>query len=159
MLCYCCSGKAFAECCQPYLSGQAQPDNCERLMRSRYSAFCVADSQYLLATLAAEQRASESAAALEAFAKAVHFCKLEVKHATSEPKQGQVSFIASFIQHNKLEFIAEVSDFIFQDRWYYTSGRLTALPAIKLGANDPCPCGSGKKFKRCQVHLPSGQLR
>jgi preprotein translocase subunit SecA len=23
------------------------------------------------------------------------------------------------------------------------------VPAGKVGRNDPCPCGSGKKFKRC----------
>jgi preprotein translocase subunit SecA len=23
------------------------------------------------------------------------------------------------------------------------------VPAAKVGRNDPCPCGSGKKFKRC----------
>ena len=22
-------------------------------------------------------------------------------------------------------------------------------PAVKVGANDPCPCGSGKKYKKC----------
>ena len=22
---------------------------------------------------------------------------------------------------------------------------------IKVGRNDPCPCGSGKKFKRCHL--------
>ena len=24
--------------------------------------------------------------------------------------------------------------------------------AIKIGRNDPCPCGSGKKYKRCCLH-------
>ena len=23
---------------------------------------------------------------------------------------------------------------------------------MKIGRNDPCPCGSGKKFKRCCLH-------
>ena len=23
---------------------------------------------------------------------------------------------------------------------------------VKIGRNDPCPCGSGKKFKRCCFH-------
>ena len=26
---------------------------------------------------------------------------------------------------------------------------LRSMPATKVGRNDPCPCGSGKKFKRC----------
>ncbi len=28
-----------------------------------------------------------------------------------------------------------------------------AAPAAKLGRNDPCYCGSGKKFKRCHGAL------
>lgn len=26
---------------------------------------------------------------------------------------------------------------------------VVAAPTVKVGRNDPCPCGSGKKFKRC----------
>ena len=31
------------------------------------------------------------------------------------------------------------------------AAREPARPAPKIGRNDPCPCGSGKKFKRCCV--------
>jgi len=26
---------------------------------------------------------------------------------------------------------------------------VTAVPRAKVGRNDPCPCGSGKKYKKC----------
>jgi len=29
-----------------------------------------------------------------------------------------------------------------------------ALAGPKVGRNDPCPCGSGKKFKKCCADLP-----
>jgi len=32
----------------------------------------------------------------------------------------------------------------------------TAPKTIKLGRNDPCPCGSGKKYKKCCL-LKEGQ--
>ena len=33
-----------------------------------------------------------------------------------------------------------------------TSGAdITAVKRIKIGRNDPCPCGSGKKFKKCCI--------
>jgi uncharacterized protein len=40
------------------------------------------------------------------------------------------------------------------DLWHLTSERRYAVPTIrrgtpKVGRNDPCPCGSGKKFKAC----------
>jgi uncharacterized protein YecA (UPF0149 family) len=28
---------------------------------------------------------------------------------------------------------------------------VTARPESKVGRNDPCPCGSGKKFKKCHA--------
>ena len=27
-----------------------------------------------------------------------------------------------------------------------------AIAKIKTGRNDPCPCGSGRKFKRCCIN-------
>jgi uncharacterized protein len=30
-----------------------------------------------------------------------------------------------------------------------SSGAIPAARALKVGRNDPCPCGSGKKFKKC----------
>jgi len=29
-------------------------------------------------------------------------------------------------------------------------------PAAKIGRNDPCPCGSGKKYKKCCLNLLDG---
>ncbi|HEH9401342.1 TPA: SEC-C domain-containing protein [Aeromonas sobria] len=26
---------------------------------------------------------------------------------------------------------------------------------IKIGRNEPCPCGSGKKYKQCCLHWPT----
>ena len=49
----------------------------------------------------------------------------------------------------------EVGEFLRQDcRWYYVDGKLVPPEtkkneAPKVGRNDPCPCGSGKKYKKC----------
>jgi SEC-C motif domain protein len=48
--CPCLSGAAFAECCARFLTGAMDAPTAEQLMRSRYSAFVVGDSEYLLAT-------------------------------------------------------------------------------------------------------------
>jgi hypothetical protein len=39
-----------------------------------------------------------------------------------------------------------------------TKQRTARLPTLKPGRNDPCPCGSGKKFKRCCGHDKRGQM-
>jgi SEC-C motif-containing protein len=44
--CPCGSGDSFGGCCGPVLAGGDAP-TAERLMRSRYTAFCVGDAGYL----------------------------------------------------------------------------------------------------------------
>lgn len=34
-----------------------------------------------------------------------------------------------------------------------------AAPRPKVGRNDPCPCGSGQKHKKCCANLPSPAFR
>ena len=41
-----------------------------------------------------------------------------------------------------------------EDRWYFVDGKMAkhetfVRQAPKVGRNDPCPCGSGKKYKKC----------
>ncbi len=45
--CYCDSGKAFADCCEPFLDGRKVPPTAVALMRSRYSAFATGNTGYL----------------------------------------------------------------------------------------------------------------
>lgn len=157
MFCYCCSGKTFESCCAPYLQQNATVPTCEALMRSRYSAYCLKNTPYLLATLAPDQQQTGLAAEISQFANSVHFCKLAINATQTQENTGKVDFSAYFISGQKLEVLAEVSHFIYTDRWYYHSGAVTTFSAAKLSRNEPCPCGSGKKFKQCQVHQISGQ--
>ena len=48
--CPCQSGKPFADCCAPLLSGEAFARTAEALMRSRYTAFTLRNQDYLLLT-------------------------------------------------------------------------------------------------------------
>ncbi len=45
-----CGGGRYADCCAPYLRREAWPPTAEALMRSRYTAFALADADYLLRT-------------------------------------------------------------------------------------------------------------
>ena len=43
-----------------------------------------------------------------------------------------------------------LADYVFELYEYWTLKRkLGAAVSPKLGRNDPCPCGSGKKHKKC----------
>jgi SEC-C motif-containing protein len=69
-----------------------------------------------------------------------------------EGETGEVEFVAKLIVGDRLETLHEVSDFEKLDgRWVYHSGEFKndgAAPA-KITMKQPCPCGSGAKFKHC----------
>jgi SEC-C motif-containing protein len=57
--CPCGTGLTYAECCRPLHDGSAQADSAVRLMRSRYSAYVVHDTAYLLRTWHPRTRPSD----------------------------------------------------------------------------------------------------
>jgi SEC-C motif-containing protein len=73
----------------------------------------------------------------------------------SHPDEALVEFIASFREEGQLHRHHEVARFLRdQDRWYYMDGAAPKPQTLrheqpKVGRNDPCPCGSGKKYKKC----------
>lgn len=161
MQCYCGSGQPFADCCQPLLNGLQVAKSCEQLMRSRYSAFCHGDAEYLQQSCVPALRETQSPTALQPFIADTHFTQLQIlDFSPPDPAatHGFVEFKVCFIQGHQLHSFQEHSEFeLIQGQWFYASGRLTDFPSQKIGRNDTCPCGSGKKFKSCQLHQASGQ--
>ena len=156
MLCYCGSTKTFTLCCQPFLTGLASADGCEILMRSRYSAYCVGDVDYIYRTYHLSCRADNPIAALAAFADNSHFIGLKVLSCEQNSQQGYVSFNVRYIQQNMLYEFTERSRFVFEGAWYYVDGVMTDVAPVKILRNALCPCNSGKKFKQCNPHRLSG---
>ena len=65
-----------------------------------------------------------------------------------------MDFSAYFTQEGQAGVMHEKSEFEFLDgNWIFTKtlrqGPATIVSASKVGRNDPCPCGSGKKYKKC----------
>lgn len=146
-LCPCGSAVEYSLCCQPYLSGaQVAPDP-SHLMRSRYSAFVMKDADYLINTWHPHCQAAAFRAEIEAGFARTQWLDLTVfEHAGGKvDNEGYVSFIARFNEAGKTGVIIERSRFLKENgRWYYIDGTRP-----QIGRNDPCPCGSGKKFKKC----------
>src|SRR5205085_4408879 len=70
--------------------------------------------------------------------------------------EGTVEFIARFRDRKgDMQAHHEVSTFVKEDgRWLFKQGHAPEVATVrrsapKVGRNDPCPCGSGKKFKKC----------
>ncbi|MBU0681934.1 MAG: YchJ family protein [Proteobacteria bacterium] len=148
--CPCGNNQMYASCCNPYIERGKLPPTAEALMRSRYSAFALSNGAYLLRTWHPSTAPNE----LNLETSAV-WCGLEVlatEGGKANDDKGMVEFKAQYINQGKVGTLHEVSRFIKQEgRWLYVDGDLrdTSCELQKVGRNEPCPCGSGKKFKKC----------
>lgn len=147
--CPCGSGRAYEACCGRYHRGETPP-TAEALMRSRYSAFALGETGYLAATAREPGTEEEIRRSCDALA----FLRLEVGETTgggTEDDTGTVAFTVWFREGGKLGALRERSRFEReQGRWIYLDGDACWSGAEEVtGRNDPCPCGSGKKFKKC----------
>ena len=146
--CPCGSANSVAECCGRFHSGQPAP-SATLLMRSRYSAYVLGLIDYLQATTLPVQRAALDVQAMRDWSKASTWLGLEVEESQvlgGTPEHALVSFTARWhdaagehAQHERSAFVQQ------GERWYYID---PSVP-LRAGRNDPCPCGSGQKFKKC----------
>lgn len=61
-----------------------------------------------------------------------------------------VEFKAYYINADRLEILREKSLFYkVHGIWKYVSGEILDCPGDTISRSAPCPCGSGKKYKRC----------
>ena len=148
--CACGSRRESELCCGVFLSGEEIAPTAEALMRSRYSAFCGEKADYLLQTWHPSTRPS----ALDFSGDTTRWLKLEVLETVSgqrEDARGVVEFKAYFEQGGQRQVLHERSSFIReQGTWYYVDGIMQdSSSSAKPSRNKSCPCGSGKKYKRC----------
>lgn len=156
MNCHCCSGKDFQSCCEPYLSNVKNPPSAQELMRSRYSAYVVANIDYLEQTQVLTEEKFDKKAALK-WSKESKWKGLDIlstKQGLEGDTEGVVEFVAHYDDHDGSHSHHEVSHFVFKDKWLFDSSitpekNPIKREGVKVGRNDPCPCGSGKKFKKC----------
>lgn len=141
--CRCGSGESYSACCQPYHQGKPAPTP-EHLMRSRYSAFVLKLSDYLKATW----HASTRPLTLD-LSESPEWASLQILSAGEAANEGTVHFRAVYRAGNGWGYLEEKSVFVREGgRWYYVSGD-TSEGVLKPGRNEPCPCGSGSKYKAC----------
>lgn len=155
--CHCGSEKKFEDCCSPYLNGAEPAPTAEALMRSRYSAFVVQNVDYLFETHHADTRHELSLPDIESWAKNSEWLSLEVRSVEAgsvDDTEGKVEFVATYLIEGKRHDHHEMGEFKRVDGiWFFHDGKMVSQNSIrtgpKVGRNDPCPCGSGKKYKKC----------
>ena len=149
--CYCGSQKDYDNCCWPFLTGRARPENPEQLMRSRYSAFCIKDIDYLISTHHPSMQTPDGREVLTRTINETQWLGLKVLRIEKEQSDqgvGYIEFAAFYKTNGTTGQLHEKSKFIHENgQWYYLDGLL--MEPLKFGRNDPCWCGSNKKYKKC----------
>lgn len=146
--CPCGGIELLLECCGRFHAGEPAP-TAEALMRSRYSAFALGLADYLIATTLPVQQASLDRQALEDWSQHSTWLGLtvhEVIAADDTFGHARVSFSARWADNEGTHEHREHSVFVQRSGcWYFIDPGI----ALSAGRNDPCPCASGGKFKKC----------
>lgn len=155
--CYCGSGVSYATCCQPVITGKKQAQTAEQLMRARYSAFVVAETGFIFESTHPDHRDGYDHEGIKAWAENSEWLGLTIistDNGNAEDVSGTVEFIARYKdRHGTIHTHHEQASFKKEEgTWYFTDG-VTPKPqpirSTKVGRNEPCPCGSGQKYKKC----------
>jgi SEC-C motif-containing protein len=127
-------------------------------MRSRYAAYARGLVDYILATHDPASRADVDERATAEWARRTTWTGLEIlatERGAAGDDDGVVEFVArgttggqAFAHHERSRFRR------VDGRWFYVDGVTPKAATVRrtapeVGRNDPCPCGSGKKYKRC----------
>ncbi len=157
-LCPCGSGSLLTECCGPYLDAVASAPTAEALMRSRYTAHVLGRYDYLDETVHPDIRDEADHNEMRKWSEAVEWLGLDIlstKDGKEDQQTGEVSFTARYSVNGMPQELREDAFFRRENgRWFYADGVVHGSEPFrrdcpKIGRNDPCPCGSGKKYKKC----------
>ena len=155
--CPCCSGKEFSACCEPLLKGAAAASP-EAVMRARYTAYAMGDIDFLRDSSCGPALKEFDYATVKQWAENSEWLGLEIMSTEAggpEDTEGSVEFTARYkvkdheYVHHERSIFKKVGGV-----WKFADGKVIGPEPIrreepKIGRNDPCPCGSGKKYKKC----------
>jgi SEC-C motif domain protein len=156
--CPCGTKRPFSECCGPALAGTAAPATPEALMRSRYTAFVKHDVDYIFKTIAPNHRGDFDRQGVEDWSRKSEWLGLDIiatEKGGPADDTGTVEFAARFRDKGQDRRHDELATFVKIDgRWYFEDGKTPSVKPVRnegprVGRNDPCTCGSGKKYKKC----------
>lgn len=118
--CYCGNTLAFENCCKPFIRGTQKATSAAQLMRSRYSAYCTQEAEYLVQTTHKSTRKFHKKSDILGWSKSNNWLKLEIVDSTKTT----VEFKAFYISEDlKAQMHHEKSTFIFEDgSWFYVDG-------------------------------------
>ena len=149
--CPCGLPNEYTVCCQPFHEGKSLPETPEKLMRARYSAYCFQLIDFIWNTTHSSLQQKQSRKDIIEWAEATQWLGLDVLFQSQKGEKGEVHFKAYYQSRQTGEKGThhEASQFIKENNtWFYLQGGTIPRPK-SIDRNAPCPCGSGKKYKKC----------
>jgi SEC-C motif-containing protein len=155
--CPCGSGLAYNQCCEPYISGAENAPTAEALMRSRYTAYVEHAIDYIIQTCTDDEKNKIDYGQTKIWSEKSKWLGLKilaVEKGSAGDSVGSVEFQATYEMDGLHDIHHEKASFKKQEgRWLYDEGSVIPKTVVrsvpKTGRNEPCPCGSGKKYKHC----------
>ncbi len=155
--CPCGSGRSYADCCQPYITGAKKAPSAEALMRARYSSYVEHTVEFLVSSCVPEGQKDIDMDQTRSWSEKSQWLGLRivsVEKGGPADTEGIVEFEATYVMDGLKDRHRERASFKkINGDWLYESGAIVPTTIVregpKVGRNDPCPCGSGKKYKHC----------
>jgi SEC-C motif-containing protein len=147
-----CGGGDFVHCCGPIIDGSVQAQTPEQLMKARYSAYAAGAIDFLGKSTHSKTRKQFDPDGAESWSRNSRWLGLTILGVDSFlPDRAHVNFEARYEDKDGVVILHRERSLFERedDEWRFVSGG--AIPAVsqKIGRNEPCPCGSGKKHKKC----------
>lgn len=156
--CPCGSKLEFDQCCEPFLLNIKRPITATQLMRARYTAYAMGTVEFLYKTSSSKVKKEFDADSSRKWAESAKWTGIEIIkeiEGSAKATKGVVEFIAHYTV-NETDFNHhERADFAkINGEWCFMDGKIFGpepkrREEPKVGRNDPCICGSHKKFKKC----------
>jgi SEC-C motif-containing protein len=159
--CPCGSGKTLDSCCLPKIQGKAKAATAEELLRARYTAFTLGEVEYIIKTHHSRTAKDLSREEVEQWSKNSEWLGLTIHNkdkGEATDDTGTIEFHVRYQARDKKKptdhyersvFEKEGGQWKFVDAEGAESGTPIRRAEPKVGRNDPCTCGSGKKYKKC----------
>ncbi len=156
--CPCGSDRTSGECCQPLLDGVREARTAEELLRARYTSHYLKKTAYILKTTHPDKRKPDDETSYKKWFRTANWTELkilDIQKGGLDDDEGQIEFVAHYTDQKGSDRHHELSTFKkVNGQWYFYDSQTPKVKQYtraepKIGRNQPCPCGSGKKYKKC----------
>jgi SEC-C motif domain protein len=154
------SDLSFSDCCLPFIEGKIVVQTAEQLMRARYSSYAVGNIDFIDTTQVDVEGEKFDKDEAKKWAESSEWKGLEILKTvkgSTQDQRGVVEFKAHYKDKASEQELKhhETAEFEkMNGKWMFKAGSIHGADPLKrqspkIGRNDPCSCGSGKKFKKC----------